>query len=82
MVVGFLGTISLATVIFSGLLALDTKAIPGELIALGSGAIGALGALLAKTSTTPEQTQNIVTSAPLSAPLGTGASTAGPGSDV
>lgn len=52
MVVIVLGVVGLAVVIGGLVLAYQGKAIPDALIALGSGAIGAVSALLARTSST------------------------------
>lgn len=73
LVVGFLGLVAFAGVV--GLIVLrlnDPKADTGELLGVTGTAIGALGALLART--TPEgDTTNIVTSAPIQSAGGSGA---------
>lgn len=50
LVVAFLGALAIIGVVFGGLLSLYERAVPDFLIASTSAAIGALGALLAKTS--------------------------------
>jgi hypothetical protein len=52
-VVVVLGLVALAVVGIFGALSLAEKPIPTELVAIGSGALGALGALLAKTGSEP-----------------------------
>lgn len=52
LVVGFIGALALLGVVFGGLLSLYGKVVPDFLIGTTSAALGALGALLAKTSTT------------------------------
>lgn len=54
MVIGVLGLLALAVVIGGIVLALDDKSLPGELIAIGSAAAGAVGGILSKTGDTSE----------------------------
>lgn len=54
LVIIFLGLTTLCIVIGAILLALDEKAIPDALIGLGGTSLGALGAMLSKTSTGPQ----------------------------
>lgn len=49
LVVGVLGLLALAVVIGGIVLALNDKALPGELIAIGSAAAGAIGGILTKS---------------------------------
>ena len=49
LVIGVLGLLALAVVVGGIILALDDKALPGELIAIGSAAAGAVGGILSKT---------------------------------
>lgn len=53
LVVIFLGTIALVSLALVGLLAYQGKNVPDALVATLSGTTGAVGALLAKTSTEP-----------------------------
>ena len=50
MVVAFLGLVVLFGMAIGGYLAIDSKNVPDFIVATTSGAIGALGAVLAKTS--------------------------------
>lgn len=54
MVIGVLGLLALAVVVGGIVLALDDKSLPGELIAIGSAAAGAVGGILSKTGDTSE----------------------------
>lgn len=54
MVIGVLGLLALAVVVGGIILALDDKSLPGELIAIGSAAAGAVGGILSKTGDTSE----------------------------
>lgn len=54
MVVLVLGCLALATVIGGIILAAEDKSLPGELIAIGASAAGAIGGILAKTSATDD----------------------------
>lgn len=56
-VIILLGLIATVSLTFAGLLALDEKAIPDILVATVSGSLAALGALLSKTSTGPQEVQ-------------------------
>jgi hypothetical protein len=49
LVIAVLGLLALAVVVGGILLALDDKALPGELIAIGSAAAGAVGGILSRT---------------------------------
>lgn len=61
LVVGFLGLVVLFGMAIGGYLAIDDKNVPDFIVATTSGAIGALGAMLAKTSsgTTPVTVENV-----------------------
>lgn len=50
-VVVFLGLLGLASLIIGGLLANQEKGVPDFIVATGSGALAALGTLLARTGT-------------------------------
>lgn len=54
LVIAVLGLLALAVVVGGIVLALDDKSLPGELIAIGSAAAGAVGSILAKTGDTSE----------------------------
>lgn len=56
-VIAVLGSLALAVVIGGIVLALNDKSLPGELIAIGSAAAGAVGGILSKTSTGPQEVQ-------------------------
>lgn len=58
MVIGVLGLLALSVVIGGIILALADKSLPGELIAIGSAAAGAVGGILSKTGD-PEQAQPV-----------------------
>lgn len=67
-VVIFLGLVALFTVTGGFVLAYNGKAIPGELIGLGSVAVGAIAGILSKTNTEPavvDAAGNIVAAQPL-----------------
>lgn len=57
LVIIFLGLTTLAIVVGAIVLALDEKSIPDALIGLGGTSLGALGAMLSKTSTGPQAVQ-------------------------
>lgn len=57
LVIIFLGLTTLAIVVGAILLALDEKSIPDALIGLGGTSLGALGAMLSKTSAGPQAVQ-------------------------
>lgn len=61
MVVAFLGLVVLFGMAIGGYLAIDAKNVPDFIVATTSGAIGALGAVLAKTSsgTQPVIVENV-----------------------
>jgi hypothetical protein len=54
LVIAVLGLLALSVVIGGIILALDDKTLPGELIAIGSAAAGAVGGILSKTGDTSE----------------------------
>lgn len=54
LVIAVLGLLALSVVIGGIVLALDDKGLPGELIAIGSAAAGAVGGILSKTGDTSE----------------------------
>lgn len=54
MVIAVLGLLALSVVVGGIILALSDKALPGELIAIGSAAAGAVGGILSKTGDTAE----------------------------
>jgi drug/metabolite transporter (DMT)-like permease len=56
-VIAVLGSLALAVVVGGIVLALNDKSLPGELIAIGSAAAGAVGGILSKTSTGPQEVQ-------------------------
>lgn len=60
MIVAFLGLTAILTIVGGFVLSMADKSIPDALIALGSAGLGALGTLLARTSTEPVNTTNIV----------------------
>lgn len=55
LVISVLGVLALAVVIGGIVLALDDKSLPGELIAIGSAAAGAVGGILSRTSNDTQQ---------------------------
>jgi hypothetical protein len=57
LVIAVLGLLALAVVCGGILLALDDKSLPGELIAIGSAAAGAVGGILSRTG---NETQQVV----------------------
>lgn len=59
-VIGVLGSLALAVVVGGIVLALNDKSLPGELIAIGSAAAGAVGGILSKTGTSEAQPVNVV----------------------
>lgn len=70
LVVCFLGLVVLFGMAIGGYLAIDDKGVPDFIVATTSGAIGALGAMLAKTSSWTEP-QNVTVSNPTSDPIPT-----------
>lgn len=58
LVIGVLGLLALAVVLGGIVLALDDKALPGELIAIGSAAAGAVGGILSRTGDTDVRVVN------------------------
>lgn len=60
LVVVFLGLVVLFGMAIGGYLAIDAKGVPDFIVATTSGAIGALGAMLAKTSSSSEPQQVVV----------------------
>ena len=64
LVVVFLGLVVLFGMAIGGYLAIDDKGVPDFIVATTSGAIGALGAMLAKTSASNEPQQVVVNNAP------------------
>ena len=54
LVIAVLGLLALAVVVGGIVLALDDKTLPGELIAIGSAAAGAVGGILSKTGDAAE----------------------------
>jgi hypothetical protein len=52
-----LAALALSVVIGGIVLALNDKSLPGELIAIGSAAAGAVGGILSKTSSGPQEVQ-------------------------
>lgn len=62
-VVAFLGLAVLAGMAIGAVLALDERAVPDFIVATTSAAIGALGALLARTSTNDTSTPVHITNA-------------------
>lgn len=63
LVVVFLGLVVLFGMAIGGYLAIDDKGVPDFIVATTSGAIGALGAMLAKTSSSNEPQQVVVNNA-------------------
>lgn len=57
-VIAVLGLLALAVVVGGIVLALDDKALPGELIAIGSAAAGAVGGILSRTGPSEVQVTN------------------------
>jgi hypothetical protein len=57
LVIAVLGALALAVVVGGIVLALEDKSLPGELIAIGSAAAGAVGGILSKTG---GETQQVV----------------------
>lgn len=55
LVVIFLGVIAVSAMVIAGLLILNDKSIPDMFVAMGSGALGGLAGILARTSTGGDQ---------------------------
>lgn len=60
LVIGILGAVAVAVIIGSFVLAADDRAIPGELVAMGSLAVGAVAGILSKTATNDPQPVEVV----------------------
>lgn len=58
MVIGVLGLLALSVVVGGIVLAMSDKSLPGELIAIGSAAAGAVGGILSKTGD-PQEPQQV-----------------------
>lgn len=60
-----LGVVALAAMVGGIVLAMDNKSLPGELIALGSVAVGGIASILAKTGSPQEVQQVSVVNSPV-----------------